>query len=514
MTLKKSVLEQQRKIAIQALDDLLNDVPPTVPGRANTVNIPQLNAAGDWEHKSYRTSKMILENQPNKVGLHWVYVLVEARIKDKKERIRKKFNTAVQVSLWEWDKDGEEVKPKSQLSFERNNQINTLYNKVNTTITELRTGKYVELSDDLKDLEEIFGNGLKREKAKSKSLTDYIKEYVEFRKRKGTPRGTYKEFLTVMNRIKDYEKEKEKIIYLKDINLTLSDDLISFWAYPTETRKAYHPNTIKKTFEVLVTILNHLYARKDETKIDLSDTYTKKQFGEVQEYQQEPIALDEDEVKKIVEFDFEKYYQEELVKLEKMIKKEKLEFKRKFLISGLKQRKIKLELTRDRALLQMSTGLRVGDLFTIQENNVGKEILTIRPNKTLLTKKTNETNIKLFPIARKVLAKYNNNTTKKPFKVTEQNYNKSIKDMLEVTGIDTSVEVVEFDGFTATKLNKKKFEVMTSHNFRDTFITTAIRNNVPIPIILKWTNQESYDVMKKYINLTKKDVTHQVDMFL
>lgn len=512
--------QQEIADAQKALNDFLNE-----PGEVQTsgLQIPQKNVAGDWEYKTYITKKIILENQPDKHGLHWVYVLIDAKPDKEKKRIRKKFNTAVQVSVAEWDKTKEMIKPQCENQFERNTRINTLFNKINTTIIELRTGKYVELSTDLKDLESIFGNGLKKEKARTKSLTDYIDDYVAYRKKRGTPRGTYKEFITVKNRLQAYEHHEKTTIYFKDINLILSDNLISYWSSPDNilkksktgavVKKPFHPNTIKKTFEVLITVLNYYYARKDELHIDLSDKFKLKEFGEVKEYQQEPIALDDDEVKLIVGYNFEDYYKQELDKLEQFLKKEKIEFKRKFLIKGLRDRINGLELTRDRILLQISTGLRVGDLFTIQPHNVGKEVITISPEKTRQTKKKNQTNIKLFPLAKKVLAKYHNDTTKKPFKVADQNYNKSIKDLLEIVGIDSIVEVLEFEGFEAKKVNKKKFEVMTSHNFRDTFITTAIRKNVPISIILEWTNQSSYEVMKKYINLTKKDLQHHVDMF-
>ena len=89
--------------------------------------------------------------------------------------------------------------------------------------------------------------------------------------------------------------------------------------------------------------------------------------------------------------------------------------------------------------------------------------------------------VNLNHTSRKILAKYDNDMTK--LKITNQKYNKSIEELC------------------------KKLELSdryTSHDARDTFIQNAVNAGISIPIILSWTGQESYEVMKRYFKVDEK----------
>lgn len=73
------------------------------------------------------------------------------------------------------------------------------------------------------------------------------------------------------------------------------------------------------------------------------------EFGKVKEYQQPPIALTDTEIDLIRNFDLKRYYKDQTAIIEKQISKEKIEFKREFMLKGLKSKVASLELTRDRA---------------------------------------------------------------------------------------------------------------------------------------------------------------------
>jgi hypothetical protein len=47
-----------------------------------------------------------------------------------------------------------------------------------------------------------------------------------------------------------------------------------------------------------------------------------------------------------------------------------------------------------------------------------------------------------------------------------------------------------------------KWKKRTSHYGRDTFISICIQKKVPVEVILKWTDQKSYSVMRRYIKVT------------
>jgi hypothetical protein len=46
-----------------------------------------------------------------------------------------------------------------------------------------------------------------------------------------------------------------------------------------------------------------------------------------------------------------------------------------------------------------------------------------------------------------------------------------------------------------------KWKKRTSHKGRDTFISICVLKKVPLEVILSWTGQESYLVLKSYIKV-------------
>jgi len=377
-------------------------------------------------------------------------------------------------------------------------------------VYNILTNQEIESLDALdKELITVLDNFVKDENKKiehgKKTLIAYIEEYIQFRKERNTPWGTLKEFGTVKNRINEFQKSQNKYFTFEDINLSFSDNLIKFLS-----NKEYHPNTIKKTFEILITILNHYYNRREELMIDMNDKFKSSEFGKVTEVKSKPIALNDIEIELIRTVDLAPYKKKRIAELEKEFKKGKYEeHKHKFLLRNVDEQFKNFEQTRKRMLLQMSTGLRVSDLFRIKPSNKKGDLLVMRPKKTLNTKEDNTIYIPLNSISKEVLEPLHYDSGR--LKITPHKYNKDIKDFLELIEINEEMENYEYKGIKDPKLTyKKKSQMITSHNLRDTFISKAIRQNVPIPMILKATGQSSYEVMKKYIDLNNDDLVNQM----
>lgn len=96
--------------------------------------------------------------------------------------------------------------------------------------------------------------------------------------------------------------------------------------------------------------------------------------------------------------------------------------------------------------------------------------------------------------------------------ITNPKYNEQIKDLCKELEIDSIVKKDIYKGLGDDNKETKQFkkwELLASHNARDTFITRCIRKGIDIPTILSWTGQSKYEVMKKYISLDDK---HKRDM--
>jgi len=383
--------------------------------------------------------KMILKSQKNKDGEVRVYVEVYVRFINAQGNLEKKSprkNTGIWVLPANWSKSKEEVLPKDLNYSSKNYTINLLFGKVQEFINNRNNQAYRRtVSSELQVFADLFPSAL----AESKSLTDYMAEYTELRKSNGAARGTWKEFITVKNRLIKYEKSIGKKLNFQDMTLTFSDNF-NLWMRSVP----YDPATIEKTYTVLKTFLLHYYKRRKELDIQMDDTFKDSEFkkGKKKANPANPLTFNE------------------FVTLSKMNFSSKT-----------------LEKTKDRFILQCSTGLRFSDINKITPDKIDKGRIKIDPVKTKETKEDNTIYIDLNKYSRAVLKKYKNDTS--TLKISNQKYNDDLENLFE----------------------ELKWKKRTSHNGRDTFISICIQKRIPVEVILTWTGQSSYSVMRRYIEV-------------
>lgn len=399
----------------------------------------QLSSAGNYAHTKKTVRKMILKTQKNKDGEVRVYVEATKFSLDsagKYEKKSRRLNTGVWVLPANWSKSKQEVLGKDVNYRSKNTEINELFIKVQNYIQNLNKNPYGNaVSEELKQLVDIFPSTIFR----GKGITEYLDDYVNHRKANGTPRGTWKEFITTKNRLVNYEKYSNRKLYFEDMNLVFSDKF-GTWLF-----SKYNTSTVEKTFSILKTFLNYYYKRRKELNIQLDETFLNDEFkkGKKKPNPANPLTYDE------------------------FIELSKKKFESKV-----------LEKTKDRFILQCSTGLRYSDIDKITPDKIDNGRIVIQPTKTLNTKEDNTIYIDLNQYSIAVLEKYNYNTSS--LKISNQKYNLNLKDMFAVL----------------------EWEKRTSHNGRDTFISICIQNNVSVEMILKWTGQSSYSIMRRYIKLS------------
>ncbi|MCB9012411.1 MAG: tyrosine-type recombinase/integrase [Bacteroidales bacterium] len=279
-----------------------------------------------------------------------------------------------------------------------------------------------------------------------KTLVQYIEEYIQYRKDRNTTRNTAKEFTTMMNRIKKFDLDKKKTTLLSDINFTWSDAFEKFLL-----KKNYNSGTIEKTYTILITVLNHLYIRKEELNLSLSDKFRLKGFkrGEKSRNMANPLTFEQ--FKTLYHFKFEEDY---------------------------------LEKTRIRFCLQCSTGLRYSDMHRIIPDMIHDDRIMIKPVKTEKHNITAE--IDLNPYSREILSNLDFDTS--DLKIENAPYNRNIKTMFQ-------------------KIQKEKPDLKFrtdygSHCARDTFISICVQSGIDFKTILTWTGQKSYSIMDRYISTT------------
>ncbi|MCX6247154.1 MAG: hypothetical protein NTW10_05425 [Bacteroidetes bacterium] len=278
-----------------------------------------------------------------------------------------------------------------------------------------------------------------------KTLTNYVEDYIQHRKKNNTPRNTLKEFTTLLHRLTNFDIYKKSPTYLADINMTWSDDFEAFLT------PKYQSGTIEKTYTILITVLYHYYERKEEAGLDLTDKFTIKNFkrGTKSRNMANPLTIEQ--FKTLYKHKFDEDY---------------------------------LEKTRIRFCLQCSTGLRFGDIHRITPEMINSNRIIIEPAKT--KKYEIKAVIDMNQYSKKILELLDYNT--KSLKIENAPYNRNIKAMFKVM---------------QEKYPDMKYQAnYGSHNGRDTFISTAVQAGVDYKTILIWTGQSSYSIMDRYIKPT------------
>ena len=162
-----------------------------------------------------------------------------------------------------------------------------------------------------------------------------------------------------------------------------------------------------------------------------------------------------------------------------------------------------MTLTRDIFCLCCFTSLRFSDATRLKTSNIqGQHII-------ITTQKTNDSlAIDINPFAREILDRYVPRAercgTVFPH-IAMSTMNIHIKQLGKMCGIDTPVTRSWFRGRDRLEETLPKWQCLSTHAARRTFICTALSSGVSVETVMKWTGHSSYQSMKPYIDISDDD---------
>jgi integrase len=413
---------------------------------------------------SYHVRKMI-RSRTNKEGL--TKVSIEVRIHNyggtgRYEDTYHFISTNIWINPKHWNKKKEEITPAEPDADTNNKAIEGKYLAVKAFVNSKGRQKpdqvYAE-GLDLSVLAKYFPSYAENRKC----LTDFIDDYITFRKNQNTNHNTLKEFTTMMNRVKKYDKSKGKKTHFEDISITWSDDFEFYLRSKAKNGKAigYNEGTIEKTYTILKTVLNHYYDRRAKYKINLTDDFRitgSNGFKRGKKSINEANPLTKDQLDALYLHQFEVPH---------------------------------LQLIKDRFIWQCYTGIRFIDAFTITKKNIKDGWLRLKPSKTI--RHNIEVIQPLNDVALEILQKYDYDMTR--LSITNQAYNRELKVMFQ----ELQKKYPE-DQYP----NLKYKDDYGSYGSRDTFITMCVDGKANWKNILQYVGQSSYAIMSRYVKADNK----------
>lgn len=313
-----------------------------------------------------------------------------------------------------------------------------------------------EIKQVLFDLENEFGyvnsvlfkNKIGSENEAEKDILTLFDEFVEV-KRITAKYKMVRKLGTIRNHLKIFLEGRR--MYLVEYNQKFINQLTFYW----QEKVRLQPNTIHKNFKFILLFLNHL--RKEG--IIENDFYHRFQYP--RQVETNTILLQKEEVKTLIN------HNPNCARLSKI---------------------------KDLFLILIFTGLRFSDGIRISKRWVSNGFLLIHTQKT-----DEKISIPIHPILKEILEKYDYDL--QVLKISNQKFNKSVKELCQEAGITQEVEIIKYVGSKRVYLNIPKYQLIASHTGRRTFITNSILAGIPLSVIQKITGHKKLTTLQKYVDI-------------
>lgn len=148
------------------------------------------------------------------------------------------------------------------------------------------------------------------------------------------------------------------------------------------------------------------------------------------------------------------------------------------------------------------TSLRFSDVYNLRRSNISETAINIT------TIKTHDTlTIELNKYSKAILKKYEGivfpNDKALPV-ITNQKMNNYLKELGKICGIDDPITITQYKGTQRVDATYKKYELLSTHCGRRTFVCNAIMLGIPANIVMQWTGHSDYATMRPYIAIADK----------
>lgn len=368
-----------------------------------------------------------------------------------------RYSTGEKIDPKHWD-NSKQLAKRSYIGHpELNSYLNTLKEKIKRRLRILSLENDFLTNDMIKnEIENIFL--IKKPIDSKKVFWESLNQFIESRKIEKRFR-TVQKYQTLLTHLEDFEKAKHFQITFEKIDLEFYE---RFTAYLIKDLQ-HSNNTIGKYISSLKTFLNWAAEKNYNTKNDFRKFKVHNEKSDI-------IALSEAELMKIYTHDF----------------------------SDNKT----LAKVRDVFCFQCFTGQRFSDIENLKRDDIKNDTWYLHTYKT-----KDIIEIPLSPLAKEILNKYNADEKPLPI-ISQQKTNDFIKDVCKTAEINDPITLVKYSGAKRIDKTQPKYDFVTTHTARRTFVTLSLEKGMRPETIMEITGHQSYKTFRKYIKITSK-VKHQ-----
>ena len=385
------------------------------------------------------------------------------------------FFTGYRIDIAKWDKSMQKVKNGCTNKLKQSaSDINTDLKKYEAQIQDIfKVFETKNIIPNPELLKQEFSALNKQSKtdSKSKSLTDFKNAFEEFNKENGRQnnwtKSTFQKFESVKVHLSDFKS---------DLTFDYFDEkgLNNYLLFLRDTKKMRN-STIIKQLGFLKWFLRWAF----EKGYNHSNVFEKFK-PKIKIVPKKVIFLTPDELKNL----------------------------REFIIPEQKQY---LERVRDVFIFCCYSSLRYSDAYNLKWSNIKNDHIEVTTVKT-----ADSLFIDLNDYTRAILEKYKDfhfeDDRVLPV-ISNQKMNDYIKELAELAGINEPVHETYYVGAKRIDTVTPKYELLSTHAGRRTFICYALSIGIPIQIVMKWTGHSDYKSMKPYIDVINELKANEMKKF-
>jgi len=177
-----------------------------------------------------------------------------------------------------------------------------------------------------------------------------------------------------------------------------------------------------------------------------------------------------------------------------------LTYKELMSLYNYKFKSIRLSQVRDVYCFGCFTGLRFSDIQALNSSNIMGDYISM----TILKTRTLSHVIPLIDPAKAILKKYKDTISYPLPVISLQKNNEYIKECCELVKIDTPTTITRYIGRKRRDTTLPKYQLITSHTARKTFITNSLLLGMNERVVRSITGHMKESSFNKYVKLTEE----------
>lgn len=372
----------------------------------------------------------------------------------------------VKVLEKHWNDAIMRIKPSSKSEPDNDAEaLNVLLEDIASRLNEIRK-RYLLLQKPLsrETIVDAIENKLNdSEGVIQRMVLPTYKEFIEINKSSKTER-TIKGYLTTYNALKDFIELTRTDYSLEELDLQFFDRFKDFCFQ--------HKEYLNNTFSKVIATIKTFMVWAEDRGYHSNQSYRK--FKAPSE-DIEVIYLTMEELMTLLHFEFES---------------------------------LKLQRVRDVYCFACFTGLRYSDLANLEASNIFDSYIKLTIRKT----RSQDHIVPLNQFALAILEKYKGSFHEPLPIISSQKLNKNIQEACKKAGISTPISISRFSGSKRLDYTIPKYEKITIHTARKTFVTNSLVLGMNQTVVKEITGHKTDRSFRKYVKIA--DEVKQSEMKL